>query len=143
MYKCLIYTSVESVPFQREDLEDLLAKCRSTNEINGITGMLLYYDGCFIQVLEGEEKSVDETYRRIEADPRHRCVSTIITLNNPERFFSEWNMGFKIMGTKELDQKIPGFTNYLKTGHISESQKLELPRKITAFLDAFKSVARV
>ena len=37
----------------------------------GITGLLLFIDGGFLQMLEGEERAVRELYTRIAADRRH------------------------------------------------------------------------
>ncbi len=70
----LIYVSSEVAPFSAVELRDLLAKSRSKNAQLGITGMLLYRRGKFMQILEGEEDAVQTLYRKITHDPRHRRI---------------------------------------------------------------------
>ena len=70
----LIYVSTAVVPMTEGDLVKLLKQSRSRNEQNRITGMLLYKNGHFMQVLEGEEASVMEIFHNIEKDPRHKSV---------------------------------------------------------------------
>jgi len=67
----LVYVSSATLPFSGEDLRALLATCRENNAELGVTGMLLYKDGNFMQVLEGDEQAVRGLYARIAADPRH------------------------------------------------------------------------
>jgi hypothetical protein len=55
----------------RRRLRVLLETCRKNNAALGVTGMLLYKDGNFRQVLEGDEGAMRGLYERIAADPRH------------------------------------------------------------------------
>ena len=59
------------------ELVSLLRQCRANNEKAGITGMLLYKGGNFMQALEGPEEDVDRLQRRIETDPRHTGIITL------------------------------------------------------------------
>ncbi|MBA3273301.1 MAG: BLUF domain-containing protein [Chthoniobacterales bacterium] len=68
----LVYASIANEDFSPEQLIDLLATSRRNNDASGITGMLLYKDRRFLQVLEGSEAAVRATYARIKRDPRHR-----------------------------------------------------------------------
>jgi hypothetical protein len=56
--------------------------------------MLLYIEGSFIQVLEGEAAAVDEVYGQILLDSRHTRISTIIREPIAARSFGEWTLGF-------------------------------------------------
>lgn len=84
-----------AVSFSAEDLSALLTGSRERNERNGITGMLLYKDGYFMQAFEGEWPSVSKLRSRIEFDPRHRGI--VILLDGPivHREFPNWSMGFQ------------------------------------------------
>ena len=68
---CLVYTSLANQKMSDDNLKDLLKKSRLKNETLNITGMLLYLDPFFIQILEGEEAIVNETYNIIKQDSRH------------------------------------------------------------------------
>ncbi|EHR72806.1 acylphosphatase [Burkholderiales bacterium JOSHI_001] len=97
-----IYASAAAQRMDTADLAALLRTARHHNERLGLTGMLLYADGSFFQVLEGPQDAVDATYARIEADPRHSQVTRIIREPIPRRFFSAWSMGFCQAGSPEL-----------------------------------------
>ena len=90
----LIYASVAVDELPAVDLAELLGKARLRNQRDGITGMLLYADRSFFQVLEGEADAIDAAFSRIARDPRHRGVVTIIRERIPRRAFAAWTMGY-------------------------------------------------
>ncbi|RZL31850.1 MAG: BLUF domain-containing protein, partial [Rubrivivax sp.] len=73
----MIYSSASTTPMQSEDLDDLLAQAQQKNAAAGITGALVYVDGCFLQVLEGPEEPVQRLMDRIRRDPRHETVTVL------------------------------------------------------------------
>lgn len=94
MLYSLAYESQASVPFTEPDLLDLLARSRAKNAGLEITGILLYRQGTFLQVLEGDRDRVDELYATISADARHHAVDTVLVEDRAVRRFPEWTMGF-------------------------------------------------
>ncbi len=74
------------------------------NKQNGITGMLLYAPGEFIQVLEGDEAAVQETYDRIFLDQRHSYVTCLLHEAASERHFPQWNMGYKALRRHDIEK---------------------------------------
>jgi hypothetical protein len=74
---CLVYTSIASQKMSDDNLKDLLKKSRLKNETKNVTGMLLYLDPFFIQILEGEEAIVNESFNIIKQDSRHHKVKII------------------------------------------------------------------
>ncbi len=108
----LIYVSRAEGDLSEQQLLEILAKSRSNNERDGLTGMLLYKDQRFMQVLEGEKEKVLATYRRISEDPRHRDVVVLLRGELPERDFPDWSMGFKSIDN-ETAKTISGFTPFL------------------------------
>ena len=74
---CLVYTSIASKQMSDDDLKFLLKTIRKNNDIREVTGMLLYLDPFFIQVLEGGEAVVTDLFNRIKQDSRHNRVSLI------------------------------------------------------------------
>ncbi|MBC3883321.1 BLUF domain-containing protein [Undibacterium sp. LX40W] len=77
-----------------------------------VTGMLLFAQGRFLQVLEGERKDVHHTYEKIRDDSRHDHVTLLADKPIQERSFSHWNMGFKHLQESEA-AKNPRFQSYL------------------------------
>lgn len=93
-------------------MKKLLKSSRKRNEAKNITGMLLYLDPYFIQVLEGEEKQVYKSFKKIKHDPRHHKASILYQKPIAERSFSSWTMGFNKISREEAMQ-IEGFTDFL------------------------------
>lgn len=90
-----VYVSAARHAFTPAELEALLEKSRANNSRDGVSGVLLYRDGDFLQVLEGPEEAVRRTYARIARDPRHGGVIVLDESEITERNFGEWSMGFR------------------------------------------------
>jgi hypothetical protein len=93
-----MYLSAGANWFSEMELNDLLATANEHNLRNNITGLLLYADGNFIQLLEGEENIVQQTYKKIALDQRHKGITPIASGPLETRIFPEWAMGFKSIG---------------------------------------------
>jgi len=65
---CLVYTSVANQEMSDDSLKDLLKKSRLKNERKNVSGILLYLDPFFIQILEGEEAIVTVLFNFIKQD---------------------------------------------------------------------------
>ena len=96
-----IYSSAATIEFAEYEIPQLLEKTRAANAARGISGMLLYIEGSFFQVLEGASATVDALYQTISADPRHKHVTLIIREPITQRSFGEWTMGFATVGRLE------------------------------------------
>ncbi|WP_320826648.1 BLUF domain-containing protein [Reinekea sp.] len=91
----LLYVSSAKGAMTEDDLLYLLEQSRSRNEKLNITGMLLYSGGNFMQILEGEDKDVEDIYDAIKIDPRHKGSILVLKQNIEMRTFPDWSMGFK------------------------------------------------
>lgn len=97
------YVSRTAQPMSAEELLVLLHQCRTNNEELGVTGMLLYGNGTFLQAIEGEEKIIDALVDRICDDPRHAAVQMLHRKEIVERQYAEWSMGFDEVSDEELE----------------------------------------
>jgi hypothetical protein len=84
-------------------LHDLLAQSQAYNAAHGLTGVLLYSAGQFVQVLEGPEEEVRAVYGRIQRDLRHTDVRTLSEGPGPKRRFADWRMAFTAVPPAQLD----------------------------------------
>ena len=107
----LIYASKASTDFSKDDIVVLLEKARNKNESLNVTGMLLFDNGGFLQVLEGEEETVNQLFSVISSDSRHRNIVKIISEAIPERQFDDWTMGYASISRQEL-AKIEGMNDF-------------------------------
>ena len=106
----LIYVSQATRSFTTEELKDLARTCYQNNINRDISGMLVYLENKFLQVLEGPKEKVQGLFSSISQDPRHKKVSVLIEGEIRQRNFSKWSMGFKSVD-KQLFQDLTGFEN--------------------------------
>ena len=115
----LVYVSAACVPFNDEQLDELLAIARRNNGELDVTGVLLYQDGTFFQVLEGAPEAVQALYGKIERDPRHNNVLLLARRMVGERNFGEWRMGF-VRERRDIEE-LPGFVNFFERSTVART----------------------
>lgn len=91
----IIYVSSATRLLADDELGQLLRAAREHNARRGITGLLLYGDGNFMQLLEGPESEVAALYARIQRDPRHHTVITVQKELGLPREFVDWSMAYR------------------------------------------------
>ncbi|MBM3339889.1 MAG: BLUF domain-containing protein [Betaproteobacteria bacterium] len=89
------YLSRETDSFSARGLIELLEHCKNNNPALGITGMLMYANGTFLQTLEGEAETVEILLAKIERDKRHHGFQVIKRESIDERIYKNWSMGFE------------------------------------------------
>ena len=92
----VIYTSRASRLFSPQGIEGLSVTCRRKNAEAGLTGLLLYHEGQFFQVLEGEEEPLLTTMKRVIKDRRHESLKLLEHGAIAQRAFTGWHMGCEI-----------------------------------------------
>lgn len=127
----LTYRSVAQKGLTEEDIRDILNTATEFNNSHDISGCLVLHGGYFLQVLEGEQKVVQELYEQITQDPRHYDVTLLWEGNKESRSFEGWSMAFK-----ELEQED---THFLETRFFEKNLMMlaELVDKPTATLRIF------
>ncbi|TWU59990.1 Blue light- and temperature-regulated antirepressor YcgF [Rubripirellula tenax] len=108
--KQLVYTSSAIASFDPLELEHLLERSRHRNQMAAITGVLLYRDSTFFQVLEGPVDAVDALFQRIESDPRHAKTVVLSSQKIKSRNFGDWPMGFAHQ--PNVIEQLPGFVDF-------------------------------
>ncbi len=89
----LLYASRATAQIDQDGLHTILRQSKSHNPALGITGVLCYSGGIFIQALEGGRSAVNQLYLKIAADPRHHDVVLLSYEEIGERRFAGWSMG--------------------------------------------------
>lgn len=107
----IIYFSSSKKYLNPEQIGKLLSESREKNIKNNITGVLLYIDGDFLQVIEGPKKVIFELFELIKKDERHTEILTVINKKIKEKHFIEWNMGFAYTDYEKL-RTLSGFENF-------------------------------
>lgn len=97
----IIYISRAVRPLNRQELAGLLTDARDRNRRTGVTGLLLYCEGRFLQLIEGPDEAIDCLFAAIGRDSRHREVTLIAREACERRAFATWNMAFEQLTTPE------------------------------------------
>lgn len=139
----ITYLSSAVDRFTREQLEDLLHDCRTRNLEAQVTGLLLYSGGNFIGTLEGPGDAVEAIMGKVQADPRHTGLMVVHRDEAPRRSFCSWSMGYR--HAPQVDDEIPGFSNYLDTGRMVGDDTRDDTRRQPAFtfLRVFREMTAV
>ena len=108
----LCYVSTETEHFTQEDLVALLGVARAANTEHYVTGLLLYREGSFYQLLEGKQAAVNHIFEVIQQDPRHKEVRVLFSGETETREFSDWRMGFLNLDGVNPEE-LARFSNFL------------------------------
>lgn len=98
----LLYAS-RAVDTSPSALEDILKVAREHNLDHGITGVLVYQGGVFLQALEGGRRAVNDLFGAIQRDPRHKDVELLLFEEIVQRSLCGWAMGLV-----DVDRVNPG-----------------------------------
>ncbi len=110
----IIYSSESATPMQRDDLEDLLEQAQTNNAAKGITGALVYAEGVFLQILEGDRAELQDLMARISRDVRHETVTVLRKGDVPAAVFGNWTMAY-VSATAEQVAKWTGVSTATQT----------------------------
>ncbi len=98
----LAYYSLNALPSGEDtevEVRRILEVSRRNNAKAGITGALLYTNGCFAQILEGDYAAVERTFETIQNDERHTAIVPLQFEKVSARGFGPWSMAY--VGTDE------------------------------------------
>lgn len=135
----LIYSSAATREITDDEIIILLTRARMKNARFGITGMLLFENGSFFQVLEGPAENVDVIYQEIAQDDRHTSIVTIIREPIFKRTFGDWTMGYSKFSSEELEeisQSVFGLNDFFTSGSsFSQLNQGRAKKLISVFQD--------
>lgn len=104
----IVYISAAATLLTTNELEDLLVKSQLRNSDFGITGLLLYHNGVFMGILEGNRQCVAKLFDNIEHDTNNTAVIKLAEQSVTERQFDTWTMSFRTNAPDEL-KNIQGY----------------------------------
>lgn len=111
----IIWISEAARNYSKPELLALLTKSRANNVRHGVTGLLLYHRGSFMQFMEGEADVVTAIFEnRIVPSRLHQNVTLLLQTEIKTRTFATWSMGF-MTADSTLANTIPGFRDFLQT----------------------------
>lgn len=134
----IVYSSEASPGFGPAEIVEMLADSRVRNRAYGITGVLVFVDGVFLQVLEGDELDVVELMGRIERDPRHHDIRVFVREETEVRAFGSWSMAYVTPDSAEVARwaRLEGATTMERVMSSFEKEPERLPGVVVSILRA-------
>jgi hypothetical protein len=130
--------STASKPMAYDGLSSLLSEARLQNQRRGITGMLLYQQDTFMQMLEGEEDNVRSLYAKLLQDKRHKALHIVHEGHTDRRVFDDWSMGFVNM---DKAGEYPEYQQYIDSQLVLDVFK-DGSQDVYQFLKGFSQLSR-
>jgi Sensors of blue-light using FAD len=119
----IIYSSEAATPMQTDDLQELLEHSRRSNGAKGITGALIYAEGIFLQILEGDKARLQELMAKIRRDLRHESVLVLRESEVPAAIFGSWKMAYVSATSKQVAKWVGLSTAADATESLSETDE--------------------
>ena len=135
-----VYVSSAPQELTARELTELLSEIRERNKHRGITGMLLYRGGNFLQVIEGPESAVNGLLKSLTKDPRHKDLIVLKRSVIEERQFSEWQMAFRDITRADLTG-MEGYSDFMELS-FTNAEFLAKPNHCHKLLLRFKENCR-
>ena len=98
----IVYSSAPAQKLMQSHLHMILRQARLNNKLAKITGVLVFVDGAFLQVLEGEETTIRRIFDKIRIDTRHKDVRVLSDASIDKRSFENWEMAYATPSAKEM-----------------------------------------
>ena len=133
----LVYTSRATHRFTDDDLNGIIRTSQINNARHHLTGLLLYQDGRFMQLLEGDAFEVTRAYYKIMIDPRDQNVRKLIQGNKASRDFAAWSMALRDLD--HLDARLdPDVKALLDSATLDSASFVEQPSRSLWLIRQFK-----
>jgi hypothetical protein len=98
----IVYSSAPAQKLMQSHLYMILRHARLSNKLANVTGVLIFVDGAYLQVLEGEENTLRKIFDKIKVDTRHKDVKILSDLSIEKRSFDNWEMAYATPSGREM-----------------------------------------
>lgn len=117
------YVSRATHAMSREDLDALLRTAQANNRAHGISGLLVYDAGAFLQVFEGRTDAVEALVGNIQRDPRHTDIVVLSAGPVEERYFAGWGMDMANLDRVD-DTTHETLRAYMRSHHVGDRETI-------------------
>ncbi len=129
----VVYLSAATGEADTVDLRSIAHQCQRNNSHTGVTGLLMFIDGSFLQVIEGESGVITELLETLRSDHRHKDITIIEEKPVEARLFPQWCMEVR---KAEFDNTIANCEEtFAET--IKRIERVEGEMLLTVFLQQF------
>lgn len=120
MIRTIVYISNSVNLIEENTLNELFFQTMLNNTLNDITGVLIYKEGTFIQILEGNVPTLNNLFKKIETDVRHNNITKILDRMNGKRLFGKFHTALSSRSNaRQLDNLETFLTDRADSSHSS------------------------
>lgn len=124
MIHVICYISNSIVDISNQDIHEIFEITLQNNKKRNITGILIYNNGHFFQVLEGKESDVEYVYSRIIQDNRHHGIIKLLETKIKDSIFAEYETGFTVMKDFSRIRKLKIYFDWIKEANYKKANEL-------------------
>ncbi len=130
----LVYISHAAEDISYTDIRDILSVSRKNNAQENVTGLLIFREGYFLQLLEGSETAVKKILGQIMMDDRNHSLRVLIEAEGEQRLFEDWQMAFidGDISSNETTELVEFFDTCLNAGAHQRTLIMPILRKFRA-----------
>lgn len=134
MKYAITYVSTATSELSNSGVEELLESCKKWNNNHKITGLLLYSDGNFLQILEGEKGHVRDLFEKIKKDIRHKNLIKIFEKEISEESFDGYDSDIVSESTKYDPMKMERYFDHIQV--LDPGTQKAVKKVLTLFLNS-------
>ncbi len=129
--KQIVYVSALAPGVDASVVPDIVRVAAANNSRMQVSGILLYINGSFLQIIEGEAATLDALYEKICADSRHVKQMKLGDSHIEHRQFPDWSMALADVSSADLD-RIVRRNDFFARGHCFTELDESLARSVLA-----------
>jgi hypothetical protein len=114
MLYAICYVSSEVNNLSEDDVHKILKQAKINNTINNITGILLYSEGNFFQVIEGDKLAITNLFEEIVNDNRHQNIIKIFEREVYQEPFNGYESRFIAANTSISNRNVDYFIKHIQ-----------------------------
>ena len=135
---CIVYISSATLGLSESQIASIVKQSQKNNEKIGVTGILIYNSGNFMQLIEGKKAEVEALFEKISQDRRHSGVTLLLKEAITDKNFNHWLMGYRNLVTlKKIEQEL--LTPFLDED-LNFTHYVKIPHRSLQFLETFKRI---
>jgi len=108
------YVSTANRDLNHDEVTELLDLTEIRNNNRGVNGLLIYSEGNFFEVIEGEKNMIMDLFEDIKEDPRHRNIMMVFKKEIDKPLFDDKEANFISENTKHRQMNVENFLYYIK-----------------------------
>ena len=132
MNKAIVYVSTASEELDESDIKKILDYSKDWNNTHNVSGILLFSEGNFFQVIEGEGGTIESLFQNIKTDKRHKNLIKIFEKEINKEAYDGYESDFISEETRYASSKLDHYLDYIKV--LDQPSQMVVKNMLKAFI---------